>query len=100
MAAGYSEEMGYLKGRSAWVQSDLVPGHGARLLARASWFMDVRPAPLAASQNFGLLLSGATDLNAWLRIRLSALARLGMPLSDAASTDWGTSAFVSLEARY
>lgn len=98
LALGYAEELGSLPGRSAWLQADLAPARSLRLLARASWLMDARPAPLAAEHAFGLLVSGASDLSAWLRLRLSLLARYGLPLSEAAGDNWGASALVSLEA--
>lgn len=100
LALGYAEELGTLPGRSAWLQADLAPARSLRLLARASWLVDARPAPLPAEHVFGLLVSGASDLSAWLRLRLSLLARYGLPLSEAAGENWGASALVSLEAAF
>jgi hypothetical protein len=100
LAAGYAEEFGAQAGRNAWVQGDLAPLPGTRLLARASWFMDHRPAPLPSEQVFGLLLSGAADLSGWMRLRLSLLGRYALPLNEAAGDNWGASALVGLEAKY
>ncbi len=98
LAAGYAEELGSQTGRSAWLQGDLAPFARARLLARASWFLDHRPSPLPAEQIFGVLLSGALDVSPWLRIRLSALGRYALPMNESSPGDWGGSGFVSLEA--
>ncbi|HET6923687.1 MAG TPA: hypothetical protein VFI16_11130, partial [Anaeromyxobacteraceae bacterium] len=100
LAAGYAEELGAQAGRNAWVQGDLAPLLGTRLLARASWFMDHRPSPLPSEQVFGLLLSGAADLSGWMRLRLSLLGRYALPPNEGAGEGWGASALVGLEARY
>jgi hypothetical protein len=99
LSLGYAEELGYLAGRHAWLQGDfLLPR--THLLARATFAMDSRPSPLVADSAAGLTLGAATDLASWLRLRLTALARYGIPLSEEAASRWGVSAFGGLEARY
>jgi hypothetical protein len=99
LALGYAEELGYLAGRHAWLQGDfLLPR--TRLLARATFTMDSRPSPLLADSAAGLTLGAASDVATWLRVRLTAMARYGIPLYEAAASRWGVSALGGLEARY
>lgn len=100
LAAGYAEEIGYLSGRSAWLQADLALARSTRLLARLHWMMDARLSPLQAMQNAGTTLGLVSDLAPWLRLRVSASARVGLAVNEGASTDWAAEGFAGLEARY
>ncbi|HZY05819.1 MAG TPA: hypothetical protein VFF02_20200, partial [Anaeromyxobacteraceae bacterium] len=103
-SAGYAEEFGWLSGRSLWAQGDLAPGAGTRLLARLSFTMDERPAPLSADSTVGVAFSGFFDLSAWLRLRLSLLSRFAIPSlggeGATVSIDWGATGLAALEGRY
>ncbi|HYQ80839.1 MAG TPA: hypothetical protein VEP68_05020, partial [Anaeromyxobacteraceae bacterium] len=106
-SAGYAEEFGWLSGRSLWAQGDVAPGPGTRLLARLSFTMDDRPAPLSADDTVGLVFQGLFDLNTWLRLKLSLLARLdlsnlggGGEGGGGASMNWGAAGLAALEGRY
>jgi hypothetical protein len=99
-ALGYAEELGTWPGRSAWLQGDLALGAATRLLTRASWFMEERPSPLAADHNFGLTLGLASDVAAWLRVRLSAIGLYQVPPGESSASVWGASIFAGLEGRY
>jgi len=100
LGVGYAEELGYLSGRSAWLQADLILAQSTRLLARLHWMMDSRPSPLQAMQNAGTTLGLVSDLAPWLRLRVSASARVGLAVTESASTDWAAEGLAGLEARY
>ncbi|HEX9189004.1 MAG TPA: hypothetical protein VGB87_18140, partial [Vicinamibacteria bacterium] len=103
-SAGYAEEFGWLSGRSLWAQGDFAPGPGTRLMARLAFTMDTQPAPLSAESTVGVAFSGLFDLNAWLRLRLSLLARFGIPdlggEGETVAVDWGATGLAALEGRY
>jgi hypothetical protein len=76
LSAGYVEELGWMDGRSAFLQCLARPWDPVRITGRLSWNhesslgMDMDEA--------GLYLAGAAELNRWLGLRLSGLARLGI----------------------
>lgn len=79
LSAGYLEEIGWLRGRSAWVQSVARPWDRLRLIARASWMHE---SSLAMDQEeVGLSLTAAAELTQRIGLRLSALGRMGFSAS-------------------
>jgi hypothetical protein len=98
-SVGWLEERGWAAGRSVWLQGEGDAALGARLLLRASFYMDSRPAPLADLTTLGLLASATKDLTSWLRFRLSALGRLGVTAS-AGDTLGGISVLAGLDGLY
>lgn len=101
LSAGYAEERGWLDGRSAWVQGDFQSrDRGVRAWTRLSWLSDTRPG-LPSTDTVGLSMGGLGELADWLRLRLSLLARLGVPAGgEGATPDLGLSAVGALEVSY
>ncbi|GEJ58570.1 hypothetical protein [Anaeromyxobacter diazotrophicus] len=98
-SAGWLEERGWAGGRSVWVQGEGDALLGARLLLRASLYMDARPPPLSDTTTVGFVASATRDLAAWLRLRLSAMGRLGVATS-ATDTLGGISVLAGLDGLY
>jgi hypothetical protein len=99
-SAGYAEELGTWRGRSAWLQGDLSVLPRTSLVARASWLMDERPSPLSADHNVGLSLGLTSDIRPWLRLRLSGMGRYEIPVGESTSSAWGSAAFASFEGHF
>ncbi len=99
-SAGWFEERGWAGGRSLWLQAQGDAAWGLRLLSRASFFMDTRPAPVASDVTLGLLASASKDLAPWLRFRLSGLTRVGLASSGAAEKGLGLSLLAALDGSY
>ena len=98
LSAGYLEEVGWLDGRSAWLQAVARPWDPVRLIARLSWGYQ---ANLGTEQNdFGLYLSASTELTRNLGLRLSVLTRAGVDASGGGSTPLGVNALVSIYSLY
>jgi hypothetical protein len=78
LSLGYLEELGWLRGRSAYAQTVLQPASSLRLLGRVSWFQE-RPPPevtdMLSTHEMGLFASAEYAPARWLSLRLSALAR-------------------------
>ncbi|MBK9519505.1 MAG: hypothetical protein IPO09_19660 [Anaeromyxobacter sp.] len=75
LAAGYLEELGWLHGRSAWVQGVLRPRDALRLISRLSWSHE--QALGLQREEVGLSLSAAAELTRHVGVRLSLLGRTG-----------------------
>jgi hypothetical protein len=97
LAAGWLEERGWAGGRSVWLQGDVPAPAGVRLFLRGTFFMDQRPAPLSDENTVGLTAAAAKDLLAWLRFRVSGMARLGVSGGEGAN---GVSVLAALDGLY
>ena len=79
LSTGYQEEVGWLSGRSAFVQALYRPWDPLRIVARASWLHE---SNLAITQDeAGLYLAVAAELSRHLGLRLSVLGRGGFDIS-------------------
>ena len=75
LSAGYLEEVGWLKGRSAFLQTVARPWDRLRLIGRLSWNHE---ASLGTDQDeVGLYLSAAVELTRRIGLRASVLGRAG-----------------------
>jgi hypothetical protein len=99
LSAGFQEELGWLNGRSAWLQAVARPWDSVRLIARLSWAYQ---ANLGIDQDeFGAYLSGSTELTRHLGLRLSVLARGAVAVDGKGqSTPFGYNALASVYALY
>jgi hypothetical protein len=99
LSAGYQEELGWLKGRSAWLQAVARPWDPVRFIARVNWAYQDN---LAVDQNeFGLYLSSSVDLTRHLGLRLSVLARAAVDVVGGGnSMPFGFNALVSIYSLY
>ena len=99
LSAGYQEEVGWLHGRGAWLQAVARPVDSVRLIGRVSWNTT---ANLGLDQDeFGLYLSGSTELSRHLGLRLSVLARTAVSLaSGGGSVPLGVNGLVSIYSLY
>jgi hypothetical protein len=100
LSAGYLEEVGWLRGRSAWAQAVARPWDSLRLISRASWSHE---ASLGMTQEeVGLSLTAALELSRRVGLRLSALGRLGFDASggEAADTPFGLTVAASVYALF
>jgi hypothetical protein len=79
LSAGYLEEIGWLKGRSAFLQAVARPWDRLRLIGRLSWNHE---ASLGTDQDeVGLYLSATAELGKRFGLRLSALGRAAFSLA-------------------
>lgn len=81
LSLGYLEELGWMKGRSGYVQTVLQPGAPVRVLARLSYFEDSSPPGVAGAlpaRDAGLYTSVDWSATRWLSLRASILARVGI----------------------
>ncbi len=79
LSAGYLEELGWLRGRSAHVQAVLRPATPLRVLGRVSWFEEQPVAGatgMTPTRDVGLYASTEYAPVRWLTVRVSVLARL------------------------
>jgi hypothetical protein len=73
LSVAYQEDVGWLKGRGAWLQAVARPWDPLRLIARINWASQTN---LGMDQDeVGLYLSGSADLTRHLGLRLSTLVR-------------------------
>jgi hypothetical protein len=97
LSLGYLEELGWLDGRSAWLQLVGRPIQRLRLLARVSWS---HASSLAVLQDeFGVALSAVGDLTQVFTARLTLSARGGLT-GGAGGTQSGLTALATVGARY
>ena len=75
LTLGYQEEVGWLRGRTGWLQMTVTPITRLRILARGSWFhqQDVEGNQGIASQELGGALTVDLAITRWLWVRLSGL---------------------------
>ncbi len=85
VSLGYQEELGWMSGRSAYLQAAAFPDPRVRLLVRGSFFMESPQAGAEgfASQEVGLYTGLDVKLLRWLWVRGALLGRLGLPAGDA-----------------
>lgn len=83
VSAGYLEELGWLHGRSAWIQSVARPWDALRLIGRASWSHEA--AVGMDQEEVGLSLTAAAELSRRIGLRLSLLGRAGFNASGGES---------------
>jgi hypothetical protein len=84
LSLGYQEDLGWLDGRSAWLQVVAQPGDTVRLIARLSW---AYTAAFALDQDeLGLYLSGSTELTQHIGLRLSVQARAAVAFAGGGSS--------------
>jgi hypothetical protein len=100
LSMGYLEELGWLHGRSAWLQAVARPWDALRLIARASWSHEAGLAMDA--EQVGLSLSAAAELTRRVGLRLTALGLVGFGLSggEAATMPFGVSASAAVYALF
>lgn len=100
LSAGYLEEVGWLRGRSAWVQTVARPWDALRLIARASWMHESSLA--MDTEEVGLSVAAAAELTRRVGLRLSALGRAGFGLSggEGGSLPVGVNASASVYALF
>ena len=75
LTVGYQEELGWLRGRTAWLQLTVVPISRLRILARGSWFhqqLSLGDEGIAGHE-LGAALMVDLAVNRWLWFRLTAL---------------------------
>jgi hypothetical protein len=89
VAVGFNEEIGWLPGRSAWVQLTLSPHWRFRAQARFNWFMqDSTPTTLGiAGHELGVYLAFDIRFTTFLWLRLSALGRQQLSAPPQSDTD-------------
>jgi hypothetical protein len=99
LSAGYLEELGWLHGQSAWVQTVARPWDALRLIARASWSHE---ASLAMDQEtLGLSIAAAAELTRRIGLRLSVLGQTGLSAGgEGASSLLGLNAALSVYALF
>jgi hypothetical protein len=98
LSLGYLEELGWLKGRSAWVQAVAKPWEALRLIARASWSHETL---LGVDQDEeSLSLSAVAELSRHLGLRFTALgtAAFSPTVGDAGAVPLGLTASAALYA--
>lgn len=80
LTLGYQEELGWLRGRTAWLQLTFVPVTRLRILARGSWFNQQLEAGAEgiAGHELGAALMVDLAITRWLWVRATALGR-GQP---------------------
>ena len=83
LTLGYQEELGGLRGRTAWLQLTVVPITRLRILARGSWFhqqLALHDEGIAGHE-LGAALMIDLAINRWLWLRLTALGhgQAGVP---------------------
>ncbi len=84
LSAGYLEELGWLKGRSAFLQTVARPWDRLRLIGRLSWNHEQSVA--MDQDEVGLYLSATAELTNRLGLRCSALGRMGFGLGGEAGS--------------
>ena len=100
LSAGYLEELGWLRGRSAWVQAVARPWDALRLIARTSWSHE---ASLAMDQEtVGLSLTAAAELTRRIGLRVSLLGQTAFSssLDGGGTTPLGLTAAASVYALF
>ena len=80
LSLGYLEELGWLHGRSAWLQASGRPWDALRLVARASWSQE--QAVTVDAHQIGLSLSAVAELTRRFGLRLTALGMAGFDASS------------------
>jgi hypothetical protein len=100
LSAGYLEEVGWLRGRSAWVQSMARPFDAVRLIGRLSWSHETTLA--MDQEEVGLSITAAAELTRRIGLRLSALGRAGFSANggEGSSTPTGVTASASVYALF
>lgn len=80
LRAGYSEEFGWLRGRSASLAALWRPASVFRLTVRGSYFQTVgtNEAPSTQWRDVGAFVSTDWRIAPWLSLRVSGLARVGL----------------------
>lgn len=81
LTIGYQEELGFLEGRAAWVQSVLLPARTVRVISRLSYFEDASGAEELPEvfREVGLFAGADARLASWLSIQAALLFRAGLP---------------------
>jgi len=99
LSAGYLEEVGWLRGRSAFLQTVARPWDRLRLIGRLSWNHE---SSLGFDQDeVGLYLSAVAELTRRIGLRLSTMGRLGFNgLSEGGTPADALTANVSLYALF
>lgn len=77
LAVGYTEELGWVRGRSAYLQASLVPHWRLRFIARAVWLNQGGEglSPGLSGHELGGFVSAELRAASWLWFRVSGLAR-------------------------
>jgi hypothetical protein len=84
LSAGFQEDLGWLNGRSAWLQAVARPWDPVRLIARLNWG---HQANLGLDQDeFGVYLSASTELTRHLGLRVSVLARTAVDVAGGGNS--------------
>lgn len=98
LSAGYLEEVGWLKGRSAFLQTVARPWDRLRLIGRLSWNHE---SSLGNDQDeVGLYLSAVVELTRWLGLRGSVLGRAGFNLAGEGTPATALAGNVSIYALF
>lgn len=84
LAVGYSEELGWIRGRTAWLQATLVPHWRVRLLARAIGHHYDAPSNGLIGSEVGATASLEVRFTTFLWLRLSGLVRARVDGTGAA----------------
>ncbi len=99
LAGGYQEELGWLNGRSAWLQAVARPWDPVRLVARGSWNYQSNLA--LDKTEFGLYLSASAEVTRHLGVRLSVMSRAAFDLlGEGGSMPIGFNALASIYSIY
>ena len=73
LGVGYQEDLGWIRGRTAWLQLSVVPFTRLRILARGSWFQ--QQVTGLAGHELGAALIVDLVINRWAWVRLTSLGR-------------------------
>ncbi len=98
LSAGYLEELGWLHGRSAFLQAVARPWNRLRLIARASWSYE--DSLYLDQSELGGSLSGVAELTNHVGLRFSALYRSVLDALQAGSVPSGLNAYASVFATF
>ncbi len=75
LGVGYQEELGWLRGRSAWLQLTVTPVSRLRILARGNWFQEqaLRDNLGLSGHEVGAALMVDLAITRWLWVRVATL---------------------------
>ncbi len=78
LVLGYQQEVGYLYGKTAYLQLVASPFHRLRLLERVSWFQNLAEGTPTRSYEAGFYTSLDWMFTSWVGLRASVLGRFSL----------------------
>jgi hypothetical protein len=98
LSLGYLEELGWLHGRSGWIQAVAKPWDSLRLIGRASW---AHESSLGMDpEEVGLSLSAVAELTRAIGLRATLLGHAGFSLDGESTVALGLSGSLSVYALF